>query len=62
MLQLLEHADNVGRSVAPLTTQKHKAALGQFMLPSSVARFMASLFRASALQTCKLLDAGAPRQ
>jgi tRNA1(Val) A37 N6-methylase TrmN6 len=59
MLQLLEHADNVRRRVAPLTAQKHKAEFGQFMTPSSVARFMASLFPASTLQTCKLLDAGA---
>lgn len=59
MLQLLEHADNVRRKVAPLTAQKHKAEFGQFMTPSSIARFMASLFPASTLQTCKLLDAGA---
>ncbi|MBI5450144.1 MAG: Eco57I restriction-modification methylase domain-containing protein [Gammaproteobacteria bacterium] len=59
MLQLLDHADNVRRKVAPLTTQKHKAEFGQFMTPSSVARFMASLFPASTLKTCTLLDAGA---
>lgn len=59
MLQLLEHADNVRRKVAPLTAQKHKAELGQFMTSSRVARFMASLFSASTLQTCRLLDAGA---
>lgn len=59
MLQLLEHADNVRRKVAPLTTQTHKAEFGQFMTPSSTARFMASLFPASTLQTCTLLDAGA---
>jgi adenine-specific DNA-methyltransferase len=59
MLQLLEHADNVRRRVAPLIAQEHKAEFGQFMTPLSVARFMASLFPASTLQTCKLLDAGA---
>ena len=59
MLQLLEHVDKVRRKVAPLTTQRHKAEFGQFMTPSSVARFMASLFPASAMQTCTLLDAGA---
>lgn len=59
MLQLLEHADNVRRRVAPLTAQQHKAEFGQFMTPSSVARFMASLFPVSTLQTYKLLDAGA---
>lgn len=59
MIQLLEHADNVRRKVAPLTAQKHKAEFGQFMTPSSVARFMASLFLNSPLRSCKLLDAGA---
>lgn len=56
---MLELADSVRREVAPLTTQKHKAQFGQFMTPLSVARFMASLFPASPLQTCRLLDAGA---
>ncbi|MEK7415132.1 MAG: Eco57I restriction-modification methylase domain-containing protein, partial [Planctomycetota bacterium] len=59
MLQQLEHADRVRRAVAPRTAQKHKAEFGQFMTPSSVARFMASLFPPSTLQTCRLLDAGA---
>jgi adenine-specific DNA-methyltransferase len=59
MLQLLEHADSVRRKIAPLTAQKHKAEFGQFMTPSSVARFMASLFQDSTLHTCTLLDAGA---
>jgi len=44
---------------APHTTQAHKSALGQFMTPDGVAQFMASLFPASRLQTCRLLDAGA---
>jgi len=59
MLQQLETADSVRREVAPRTAQKHKAEFGQFMTPSSVARFMASLFPPSTLQTCRLLDAGA---
>lgn len=59
MLQQLDTADSVRREVAPRTAQKHKAEFGQFMTPSSVARFMASLFPPSALQTCRLLDAGA---
>ncbi|MFT3777938.1 MAG: Eco57I restriction-modification methylase domain-containing protein [Ottowia sp.] len=59
MLQQLEKADTVRRMVAPRTARKHKAALGQYMTPSSVARFMASLFPASSLRTCRLLDAGA---
>lgn len=59
MLQQLDSADSVRREVAPRTSQKHKAELGQFMTPSSVARFMASLFPPCPLQTCRLLDAGA---
>jgi len=59
MFQQLETADSVRREVAPRTAQKHKAEFGQFMTPSSVARFMASLFPPSTLQTCHLLDAGA---
>jgi len=59
MLQQLDSADSVRREVAPRTTQKHKAEFGQFMTPSSVARFMASLFPSIPLKTCRLLDAGA---
>lgn len=59
LLQTLDHADIVRREVAPLTTQTHKAEFGQFMTPSSVARFMASLFPASDQARCRLLDAGA---
>jgi tRNA1(Val) A37 N6-methylase TrmN6 len=59
MLQQLDTADSVRREVAPRTTQKQKSELGQFMTPSSVARFMASLFPSSNIQTCRLLDAGA---
>jgi tRNA1(Val) A37 N6-methylase TrmN6 len=59
MLQQLDHVDTVRRAVAPHIAQKRKAELGQFMTPSSVARFMASLFPPSTLQTCRLLDAGA---
>ena len=59
MLQQLDTADSVRREVAPRTAQKHKAEFGQFMTPSSVARFMASLFPPSTQQTCRLLDAGA---
>lgn len=59
MLQQLETADNVRRTVAPSIDPKHKAKFGQFMTPSSVALFMASLFPPSTQQTCRLLDAGA---
>lgn len=59
MRQQLEAVDNVRREVAPRIEQTRKAEFGQFMTPSSVARFMASLFPPSTLQTCHLLDAGA---
>lgn len=59
MLQQLDIADSVRREMAPLTAQKYKAEFGQFMTPSSVARFMVSLFPESTLRTCRLLDAGA---
>lgn len=59
MFQQLDNADRVRREVAPRIAQKHKAEFGQFMTPSSVACFMASLFPPSNQQTCRLLDAGA---
>jgi hypothetical protein len=58
-IQLLDHAEALRREVAPRLTVKRKSALGQFMTPSPVARFMASLFPSTTLQTCRLLDAGA---
>ena len=59
MIQLLDHVDSVRRSVAPGIAKGRKDELGQFMTPSNVARFMASLFPSSSLPTCRLLDAGA---
>jgi hypothetical protein len=58
-IQLLSHADSVRREVAPGIALKRKSALGQFLTPAPVARFMASLFPPSALRECVLLDAGA---
>lgn len=57
--QQLDAVDKVRREVTPRIAQQHKAQFGQFMTPSSIARFMASLFPASNLQVCRLLDAGA---
>src|SRR5215469_10452948 len=59
MIQLLDHVDDVRRAVAPGIALKRKSQLGQFMTPAPVARFMASLFPPSTLDTCRLLDAGA---
>lgn len=58
-IQLLHHADTVRQKIAPGIALKRKSALGQFMTPAPVARFMASLFPASTLRDCRLLDAGA---
>jgi len=59
MLQELEFADGIRLQVAPRIVKGRKSELGQFMTPSNTARFMASLFPASDLKTCRLLDAGA---
>ena len=59
MIPKLEVADSVRRQVAPRIAQKRKSELGQFMTPSSIARFMADMFPPSTMQTCRLLDAGA---
>lgn len=59
MLQQLEFADRVRLQVAPGIAKGRKSELGQFMTSSTIARFMASLFPASDLKTCRLLDAGA---
>jgi len=58
-IQVLDQADALRQEMAPHFAPKQKSALGQFMTPSPVARFMASLFPATTLQTCHLLDAGA---
>ena len=59
MLQQLERAESLRREISPRIAQKRKAELGQFMTPSSVARFMASLFPRNEGRNCRLLDAGA---
>ena len=58
-IQLLDHADRLRRAIAPGIALKRKSTLGQFMTPAPVARFMASLFPPSNLQTSVLLDPGA---
>jgi adenine-specific DNA-methyltransferase len=55
----LDHADQIRRDVSPTISQDTKSALGQFMTPAPVARFMAAMFPPSDLSTCKVLDAGA---
>jgi tRNA1(Val) A37 N6-methylase TrmN6 len=58
-IQLLDHAETLRRNFGPHIATKRKAYFGQFMTPSTVARFMASLFPATDLQSCRLLDPGA---
>ncbi|MGA3127247.1 MAG: Eco57I restriction-modification methylase domain-containing protein [Candidatus Korobacteraceae bacterium] len=57
--QFLNHADRIRREISPTIALKRKSALGQFMTPAPVARFMAALFPPSSLEVCSLLDAGA---
>jgi tRNA1(Val) A37 N6-methylase TrmN6 len=59
MAHLLEQAETVRKEVGQHISQKRKSELGQFMTPSTVARFMASLFSPSTLKIAWLLDAGA---
>lgn len=55
---MLEHAERVRLDVTTRTDRGHKAKLGQFMTPATVARFMAALFPASRIERCRLLDPG----
>ncbi|MBZ9574637.1 class I SAM-dependent methyltransferase [Modicisalibacter sp. MOD 31.J] len=59
MLQLLEHTDEVRRSIAASMDPTRKSALGQFMTPAPVAEFMAEMFPQGKHSQCRLLDAGA---
>jgi tRNA1(Val) A37 N6-methylase TrmN6 len=59
MLQTFEQVDTIRKDIGRKISQKRKSEFGQFMTPATVARFMASLFSPSALQTARLLDAGA---
>lgn len=51
------HLDQVRREASALLDSKRRAELGQYMTPSSIAEFMASLFTYNG--QAKLLDAGA---
>ncbi|MFZ0945124.1 MAG: Eco57I restriction-modification methylase domain-containing protein, partial [Syntrophobacteraceae bacterium] len=59
MLQTFEQVDTIRKDVARKISQRRKSEFGQFMTPATVARFMASLFSPSTLQSARLLDAGA---
>jgi tRNA1(Val) A37 N6-methylase TrmN6 len=55
----MEKVDELRLAVSSKRSRTHKAKLGQFMTPSSTARFMASLFQPSRQKECRLLDPGA---
>ncbi|MGO4548089.1 Eco57I restriction-modification methylase domain-containing protein [Paenibacillus sp. 2TAB23] len=57
MMQILETLDKERMAINPLL--KRKSELGQFLTPSSVAKFMASLFDKQTMTSPKILDAGA---
>ena len=59
MLQLSEQVDATRKALGQSIGKERKSALGQFMTPMTVARFMASLFVPIPAQTATLLDAGA---
>lgn len=59
MLQLSEQVDVARKELGQSIGKERKSELGQFMTPLTVARFMASLFAPSSVQTARLLDAGA---
>jgi adenine-specific DNA-methyltransferase len=54
---VIDHTSGPPHRVTP--TPAHRSALGQFMTPPAVARFIASLFTPVSTTTCRLLDAGA---
>lgn len=55
---MLTHVERLRHDVAGLTPRSHKSAMGQFMTPARVAKFMASLFVPRDGEF-RLLDAGA---
>jgi adenine-specific DNA-methyltransferase len=58
-IELLNQADPLGQKRPQKFASTRKSELGQFMTPTPVARFMASLFPATTLRVGRLLDAGA---
>lgn len=55
---MLAQAEKLRQEVASATPRSHKSALGQFMTPATVARFMAGLFVPDG-EPMRLLDPGA---
>ena len=55
----LQTLDERREAIANATPSKHKSAMGQFMTPMGIARFMANMFNPLCGKHIKLLDAGA---
>ena len=55
----IQSIDERREAIALATPNKHKSAMGQFMTPSVIARFMANMFNPLAGKDIRLLDAGA---
>lgn len=56
---MLEQAEVVRREITPKVSRAYKDELGQFLTPSEIARFMASLFPENNFSHFNILDAGA---
>jgi adenine-specific DNA-methyltransferase len=59
MVSALDATDLIRKEANGQLDPKRKSALGQFMTPSTVAKYMASLFRARPASIIRLLDPGA---
>jgi adenine-specific DNA-methyltransferase len=59
MSQTHEHLDTSRLIFGKSTHREHKSALGQFLTPYPIARFMASLFTQRNCGSCRLVDPGA---
>lgn len=59
MVRVVEQVNIVPSMAGRRIARERKSELGQFMTPSSVARFMVSLFPESNIETIRLIDAGA---
>lgn len=59
MASALNTTDLIRKEANGQLDPKRKSVLGQFMTPSTVAKYMASLFRARPVSTIRLLDPGA---
>lgn len=56
---MFDQIDTIRREVSTGLNNERRSQLGQFMTPSRIARFMASLFIEKGLEAISLLDAGA---